>query len=123
MPRYRIRLNDPRSEEFLVVVTHADSEEEALRVAQRNADKMVAYRSQPAVLADDLEQFLDEHEYDDLKGRGEMEPEPREEVVAPFDDLVAKALEDMPRSAKRGRLHMHQLTEAYQVVSVNGQEV
>ena len=43
MPRYRIRLEDPNSEHFRLVTTHADSEAAALANALRNEQKAVGY--------------------------------------------------------------------------------
>ena len=50
MPRYRIRLEDPNSEHFRLVTTHADSEAAALANALRNEQKAVGYTLPPADL-------------------------------------------------------------------------
>lgn len=52
MARFRIRLEDPHSSEFRVVVTHADTEEEAVAVALRLEDKYVAFRMDDDELAE-----------------------------------------------------------------------
>lgn len=41
--RYRIRLEDPNSHHFREVVTHADTEEQAIAAALRLEDKAVGY--------------------------------------------------------------------------------
>jgi len=51
VPRYRIRLEDPNSEHFRLVTTHADSEAAALANALRNEQKAVGYALPPDELA------------------------------------------------------------------------
>lgn len=84
MPRFRIRLEDPASDEFRVVVTHADTKEEAIAAALRLEDKFVAFSMDDAELAE-----------------------------------ITKKAADGPGHAA-GRLHMHNQTEPYEVVSVSG---
>lgn len=43
MARFRIRLEDPNSDEFRIVVTHAETEEEAVAAALRLEEKYVAF--------------------------------------------------------------------------------
>jgi len=52
MPRFRFRLEDPNSNEFRIVVTHAASEEEARATVERMEAKYVAFRMDADELAE-----------------------------------------------------------------------